>query len=177
MKFYRVEPEYKKCVTDTTTWKKEIDGETAYLTKCEAYRWGAFLIRVPETDAEIDERLEEKEMTREDVKNFYGEDFDLNELWLPDPTEEWFEMADYQAELLEMWDGCSTDWDLIVSSDVLDEEAKEEMLDHLMVVYDEEYDFGLNEEEWEDIDCVQEIHTTLSIVECDESGTPLEECE
>ena len=51
------------------------------------------------------------------------------------------------------------------------------MLDHLMVVYDEEYGFGLNEEGWEDIDCVQEIHTTLSIVECDESGTPLEECE
>ena len=37
-------------------------------------------------------------------------------------------MADYQAEMLEMWDGCSTDWDIIVSSEVLDEEAKEECL-------------------------------------------------
>lgn len=177
MKFYRIEPEYKKAVSDTTTWKKEINGETAYLTKCEVYRWGAFLIRVPETDEEIDERLEEKEMTREDVKNFYGEDFDLNELWLPDPEDGWYEMPDYQAELLEMWDGCSTDWDLIISEEVLSEEDKEEMLDHLMVVYDEEYDFGLNEEGWEDIDCVQEINTTLSIVECDESGELLEECE
>ena len=177
MKYFRIEPEFKKAVTDTETWKKEIEGETAYLTKSETYRWGAFLVRVPETDEEIKECLEDKDMTMEDVKNFYGEDFDLNELWLPDPTDEWYEMSDYQADMLEMWDGCATDWDIIVSKDVLDEEAKEEMLDHLMVVYDEEFDFGIVEEGWQEVDCVQEIHTTLSIVECEEDGTPLEECE
>jgi hypothetical protein len=79
--------------------------------------------------------------------------------------------------MLEMWDGCATDWDIIVSEDVLDEEAKEEMLDHLMNVYAEEFDFGIVEEGWQEVDCVQEIHTTLSIVECDEYGEPLEECE
>ena len=74
MKYVKVEPQFKKCVTDTTTWKKVIEGETAYLTKCETYRGGSFLINVPETPEEIKECLAYRDMTLSDAYEYFGED-------------------------------------------------------------------------------------------------------
>jgi len=177
MKYVKVEPQFKKCVTDTTTWKKVIEGETAYLTKCETYRGGSFLINVPETPEEIKECLAYRDMTLSEAYEYFGEDFDLNELWLPNPDEDWVEMGDYQAELLDMYDGCATDWNLILSDDIMSEEDQEELLDKLEMVYDEEHDLGIAEEGWEECDCVQEIHCELTLSECDEYGNVLEESE
>ena len=85
-------------------------------------------------------------------------------------------MSEYRAELLDMYDGCATDRNLILTDDVMSEEDQEELLDKLEMVYYEEYDFGITEEGWEECDCVQEIHCELTLSECDEHGNVLEEC-
>lgn len=172
MKYYLIEPQFKKCVTDLSTWKKEFeDGTVCWLTKEELYRSGSFVVRYPETDDEILEELQDRDIdSLEDFYEFYGEDAKLEELWLPDAEEEWFEMEDYHAEMLEMWDGCATDWNLQVVRGDMTEEEKEDLLEQLENLYAEEFDCGIESDGWEHKGCHQQIHCALSINECDEHG-------
>ena len=50
MKHYRMEPTYKKSVVENTTYSK--GGVIA--TYEEGYRWGQFVIHIPETEEEFE---------------------------------------------------------------------------------------------------------------------------
>ena len=56
MKYYRLEPSVKKSIIEWHTFKrKDADGNTIFLRKELGWRYGAWLISVPETDEEIKE--------------------------------------------------------------------------------------------------------------------------
>ena len=56
MKYYKLEPSVKKSVIEWHSFKrKDADGNTIFLRKELGWRYGSWLISVPETDEEIKE--------------------------------------------------------------------------------------------------------------------------
>lgn len=42
MKYYRMEPQYKKCVVEFQRWTRTVDGVEFRLEREQGWRWGAF---------------------------------------------------------------------------------------------------------------------------------------
>ena len=60
MKYYRIEPTYKKSVVEWTIFRREYNGTNQFLRKELGWRWGSFVIEVPDTDEEKLEWAKEK---------------------------------------------------------------------------------------------------------------------
>jgi hypothetical protein len=61
MKHYRIEPTYKKSVLEFDIFKRhDEDGNLIFLRKELGWRWGSFLVRVPETEEEALEWVKEQ---------------------------------------------------------------------------------------------------------------------
>lgn len=175
MKYYRIEPTYKKAVVDYISFTK--DGVTA--TKELGWRWGEFMINVPETDEEIlawGNRNEEYYETLDDVRNDYGlelgEEFPLS-TFLPEETDEFVDLDDYDYEMLSIRDTCWEYWN--ISSADMSEEDKEALIEELEEIYNEEYEEGIENAGWEYSYANTEIHTSVSVKECDDTGSVLDE--
>ncbi len=173
MKYYRVEPTMKKSVVETEIFARE-DGLRLSLEV--GWRWGEFVIHVPETDEELQPWLDNWGITKEE----YDEDPDSYPL-IPDPDEDdMIELEDWRHEMLSTWDGCWEDFDVYAPYNwdkELNEDDKENILEFLReegsTALWEEYDEGHVMNGWDSIDCKSVIYNGYTIVECDEIGNPL----
>ena len=52
MKYYVIEPSYKKSVIEYTLFKRQVEGDMQFLRKELGWRWGSFGVAVPETEEE-----------------------------------------------------------------------------------------------------------------------------
>lgn len=174
MKHYRIEPTYKKSVVEFRVWKK--DNITA--TQEIGWRWGEFIIHVPETEDELKEWCQIRGYEGiQDLKDSYGLEDDEpipQSAFLPEETDEYVELDDYDWELISTWDGCWEYWSVAATDKKMEDEEKEALVEEIESIYEESYEDGLYEAGWEDIAYYTEIQTQVSIQECDESGNIIE---
>ena len=86
MKHFRIEPTYKKSVIELSTFRRPLEeltgndedkGKFAYLRKGLGWRWGSFMISVPDTEEEIKEFLEERgnyDSVAEYLADYWGDE-------------------------------------------------------------------------------------------------------
>jgi len=192
MKYFRIEPTYKKSVVEFTYFRRPLEeltnndedkGKFAFLHKELGWRWGSFMISVPDTQEEIDEYIEEEGYDSVfefadahgcticvDDKVILQENFSMADVLLPSTNDEWIDLTeDYpNAEMLDCWDGCWEDWNIKTNGPVLSD--VDEMMEEIEEAYNEEYEEGVEELGWEFLDNQFEIHCNVTVVECDEHG-------
>lgn len=155
MKQYILQPAYKKSVIEWTTWSKEINGVKHMLQREVGWRWGAFVINVPETEAEVLAFMDDKgygDVDLDIMLDDYGVTT-LEEMCLPDPEEESVELEDYDHEMIETWDGCWDDWSVnCYAGEGLDEDSRYELAEAMQEIYEEGYEEAIEEDGWEFID-------------------------
>ena len=182
MKYYRVEPTYKKSVVEIAVFRrKDEDGNNCFLRKELGWRWGSFLFSVPETEEEIKEFLEangQYDSLQEYLADHYGhediitEDTQLEEYLLPDPEADSVDITEDfpDAEMLDCWDGCWEYWSATRYPEDYTEEEQEELIEEIEEAYGEMYEEGVEELGWEFIDTYFEMHCQPEITQCDEYG-------
>ena len=193
MKHYLLEPTYKKSLVEYTIFRRlNENGDPIFLRKELGWRWGSFMISIPDTEEEAMEYLESKGYEGEDaVLNwaidyghtlFDGEtesldpDTTLVEMvqsqMLPSETDEFVDITeDYEdAEMIDCWDGCWEFWSVDSYKVELDEEEKEAMVEEAEEAYAEEYEEAVEELGWEFVDTCFELHCSPKITPCDEHG-------
>lgn len=187
MKYYRIEPTYKKSVVEWTIFRREHNGTNQFLRKELGWRWGSFVIEVPDTDEEKLEWAKEKgyDNLQECLEDYYGHedvetDPDLSDYLLPDPEDDYVEITeDYNGQMIDCWDGCWDDWSISTpgadEDEEMDEEEQDAILEEAQIAYDEEYEEGVEALGWTFVDCQFDICCTTTAVECDEYGNVLEE--
>lgn len=153
MKEYIIEPSYKKSVIEWTSWAKEINGVNHYLQRELGWRWGSFVINVPETEEEIQAFV--KEYGYEDLESLL-EDYSVDsieEIALPDPEDDEVQLDDYEYEMLDCWDGCWDDFAVHVYLEGgLDEDERSELAEAMQEIYEEGYEDAIEEDGWEPMD-------------------------
>lgn len=187
MKHFRIEPTYKKSVIELSTFRRPLEeltgndedkGKFAYLRKELGWRWGSFMISVPDTEEEIKEFLEERgsyESVAEYLADYHGEEdiiiesTTLQEYLLPSEDDDFVDLTeDYDAEMLDCWDGCWEDWDITTNGPKL--EDVDEMIEEIEEAYSEEYEEGVEALGWQFIDNFFEIHCNVTVTPCNEHG-------
>ena len=187
MKHFRIEPTYKKSVIELSTFRRPLEeltgndedkGKFAYLRKELGWRWGSFMISVPDTEEEIKEFLEERgsyESVAEYLADYHGEEdiivesTTLQEYLLPSVDDDFVDLTeDYDAEMLDCWDGCWEDWDIITNGPKLAD--VDEMIEEIEEAYSEEYEEGVEALGWQFIDNFFEIHCNVTVTPCNEHG-------
>jgi hypothetical protein len=171
MRQFKMEPTWKKSVVEYTQFFK--DG--VHLTREEGWRGATFLINIPETEEEFLEWCNEKGYeTIEEVKEWYSHVFEneaIVDKYLaicgPDLGDKNFEMDDYDHEMVEMWDGCWADWTIATHGEIsLTEEEKDELLERIEELYDEDHIEGLEQDGWEQTNYWVEIQCPVTLEEC-----------
>ena len=196
MKHFRIEPTYKKSVIERTMFKRPLsdltdegkENQWAYLEKELGWRWGSFMISVPDTQEEMDEYLKEAEYDNlfdfasdhgctyyEDDVEKLPEDFSILDVLLPSTNDDWVDLTeDYpDAEMIECWDGCWEDWTIRTGGPKLSD--TDEMMEEIEEAYSEEYEEGVEELGWTFVDNFFEIHCKVTVTPCDETGNVFEE--
>ena len=187
MKHFRIEPTYKKSVIELTVFRRPLDdltgneedkGKFAYLRKELGWRWGSFRIDVPETEEEIAEFLEERggyDSVAEYLADYYGEEdiivesTTLDEYLLPNTEDDFVDLTeDYDAEMIDCWDGCWEDWDIVTGGPKLSD--VDEMMEEIEEAYNEEYEEGVEALGWQFMDNSFEIHCNVTVTPCNEYG-------
>jgi hypothetical protein len=204
MKYYLLEPTYKKSVIEFTAFKRiDEEGNTIFLRKELGWRWGSFLISVPETEEEAysfihgqgydnlfdwasdfgfttwnretgEETLDVDESNPEAGPDVVAM---VTHQLMPQETDDFVDITeDYpDAEMIETWDGCWEHWTVESYQTEIPEEEQEAIIEEVEEVYSEEYEEGVENLGWEFIDTYFEMHCSPKLVPCDEHGTPLEE--
>lgn len=187
MKHFRIEPTYKKSVVEYTVFRRPLDdltgneedkGKFAYLRKELGWRWGSFRIDVPETEEEIKEFLEERggyDSVAEYLADYWGdediivESTTLEEYLLPSTEDDFVDLTeDYEAEMIDCWDGCWEDWDIVTGGPKLSD--TDEMMEEIEEAYNEEYEEGVEALGWQFMDNSFEIHCNVTVTPCNEYG-------
>lgn len=185
MKYYRLEPSYKKSVVEIAVFRrKDEDGNNCFLRKELGWRWGSFLLSVPETEEEIQEFLKERggyESIQEWLADIYGDEYyitentTLEEFLLPSTESDFVDITeDYEdAEMIECWDGCWEYWSASRYPEEYTEEEQEELVEQIEEVYAEEYEEGVENLGWEYVDTYFEMHCNPVLTMCDANGEDL----
>lgn len=187
MKHFRIEPTYKKSVIELSTFRRPLEeltgndedtGKFAYLRKELGWRWGSFMISVPDTEEEIKEFLEERgnyDSVAEYLADYWGdediivESTTLQEYLLPSEDDDFVDLTeDYDAEMLDCWDGCWEDWDITTNGPKLAD--VDEMIEEIEEAYSEDYEEGVEALGWQFIDNFFEIHCNVTVTPCNEHG-------
>mgnify|MGYP000955409845 CR=1 FL=1 len=125
MKYFLLEPTYKKSVVEYTTFVKKTEDATIRATREEGYRWGSWIIKVPETVEDAVEWCADMNCSFEDD---FENDLDaLIESATPDVNNDFHEVDDYNNEFVELFDGCWADWTIHVTGDGKDNYDEEEI--------------------------------------------------
>ena len=171
MKRYVVTPQNKKSVIELQTFTKEIKGHKVTMVYEECWRWGSFILDVPETEAEVNEWLKEEVNydTLAECLEDYGVET-IEEILLPDPTEDVLMITeDYGTyfELVETWDGCASDFRAYChgSEDALSEEELEQIAEEFSEGWYEDYIEWAEANGWVEDYCDYEIHGGFEIKE------------
>ncbi len=203
MKYYKLESSYKKAITEIYTFKRPLNeltndekdiGKWAYLSKEMGWRWGEWLIEVPETDAEIAEWINASEYYNniEDVADQHGfhiidesnniiVDPDMapfqimHKMLVPSIDEEYVDITeDYPDAEMICVDDCFWEdiWDIRTSGPKLSDVDK--MIDEIEATYDEDYQEGIEALGWTFVENYFEMRCNPVITECDKNGNSLE---
>lgn len=199
MKHYIIEPTWKKSVIEKTIFRRtNEDGKIIFLEKELGWRWGSFMISVPETEEEAVEFIKSEGYDGESAVLDWAMDWghtildDSNEevldpdttvlemvqsQLLPDESDEFVDITeDYgHAEMLECWDGCWEYWHARSYQIELTEEEQEAMVEEAEAAYYEDNEEGVKALGWEYVDTFFEMHCSPKITECDATGEPLED--
>ena len=193
MKYFLLEPTYKKSTVEKTFFRRELEpltgnsedaGKWAYVTKELGWRWGSFLISVPETEEEVLEFV--KSSGYDDVLSWaidHGEsitqgdeevlppNFSLYNYLVPSEDAEYVDVTeDYpEAEMYECWDGCWEDWEVSSTGTTPDVDIEE-----IEEAFSEDYEEGVEELGWTFVDMAFELHCNPKITPCDENGQVFE---
>ena len=193
MKYFLLEPTYKKSTVEKTFFRRELEpltgnpedaGKWAYVTKELGWRWGSFLISVPETEEEVLEFV--KSSGYDDVLSWaidHGEsitqgdeevlppNFSLYNYLVPSEDAEYVDVTeDYpEAEMYECWDGCWEDWEASSTGTTPDVDIEE-----IEEAFSEDYEEGVEELGWTFVDMAFELHCNPKITPCDENGQVFE---
>lgn len=194
MKNYLLEPTYKKSVVEYTLFKrKNEEGQLIFLRKELGWRWGSWMLSVPETEEEAYAYIKEQgydnlldwaydyghTVTNDNGDEVLDPDSNVIEMvamqCLPSAADEFVDITeDYpNAEMIECWDGCWEFWDVFsYQVEDLDEDEVEAIKEEAEEAYDEEYEEGVEALGWEFVDTYFEMHCSPSIVRCNENGEP-----
>ena len=196
MKHYRVEPTWKKSVVEWTLFqRKDENGIVENLRKELGWRWGSWMVSIPETQEELDKWVEDHPNyeTIEDWAYDYGHaDMDddenitidgdifeiLEQQLLPSEDDESVDITeDYDMEMIETWDGCWEYFHVDSWRKEIPEDEAEALVEEAEAAYEENYEEGIEELGWEYVDTYFEMHCSPRITECDENGNVEEEDE
>jgi hypothetical protein len=175
MKYFLLEPTYKKSVVEYTTFVKKTEDATIRATREEGYRWGSWIIKVPETVEDAVEWCADMNCSFEDD---FENDLDaLIESATPDVNNDFHEVDDYNNEFVELFDGCWADWTIHVTGDGKDNYDEEEIQEEVENAWDEEWNSGVENVGYEELGCWCEIQVEPKLTPCDERGAILDEVE
>lgn len=180
MKTVLLEPTFKKSLLEFQVWEKEIDGKMVRATMETGWRWGSFLINIPETEEEIlewaNERVGQSDYytDMEHILGDYGQDTieDLTKyVFCPNENDDFIEINDYDFEMQETWDGCWEEWTVKVpsDSDFDEDEIREEVEEGWQ---EDSYDY-MESNGWLEVETYYELHCNPKISELDENGEPI----
>ena len=196
MKYYIVEPTYKKSLVEKAIFsRKNEEGKTIFLERELGWRWGSFLFTVPDTEEEALSHI--KEQGYDDVLDWaYDHGYTITDdngdevldpdhsivdmlatKLLPEESDDFVDITeDYShAEMIECWDGCWEYWNARSFQVELSEEEQETLIEGAEEAYDEEYEEGVEALGWEFVDTLFELHCSPKITPCDEHGKPLDD--
>lgn len=199
MKYYLLEPSYKKSVYEYDLFKRQdSDGNTIFLRKELGWRYGSFLISVPENEKEASDYITDQgyddwvlwagdyghlEYDSEKM-DYITEGVEISSLveWiaqsaLPDENDEHIDITeDYpNAEMLVCDDGCWQDWEVYSYSTEVDEDDADTWKEDASEAFDEDYQEGVEALGWEYVDSYFEMHCNPKLTPCDERGVVWEE--
>jgi len=175
MKYFLLEPTYKKSVVEYTTFVKKTEDATIRATREEGYRWGSWIIKVPETVEDAVEWCADMNCSFEDD---FENDLDaLIESATPDVNNDFHEVDDYNNEFVELFDGCWADWTIHVTGDGKDNYDEEEIQEEVENAWDEEWNSGVENVGYEELGCWCEIQVEPKLTPCDERGAILDKVE
>jgi len=173
MKHYLIEPQVKKSVIEREHFKRtREDGVVEMLEMETGWRWGSFMINIPETEEEIKVILDDwgAETLEEYLEDRCVET--LEQALLPNPTDDEILLTeDYNADVLETDDGCWTIFSAYGKD--LDEEQREALVEEAQEAYGEDWYDGLERLGWQQDDVYFELQGEFNMVQCDENGNPL----
>ena len=197
MKHYIIEPTYKKSLVEKTIFRRtNEEGKLIFLEKELGWRWGSFMISVPETEEEALEFIKSEGYEGDNAvmdwaldyghtiwdgdKEFLDPDTTVLEMvqsqMMPEETDDFVDITeDYgHAEMLDCWDGCWEFWSARSYQAELTEEEKDAFVEEAEEAYAEEYEEGVEELGWEFTETYFELHCSPKITECDATGQPLD---
>ena len=195
MKHYLIEPTYKKSLVEKTIFRRtNEEGKNIFLEKELGWRWGSFVISVPETEEEGMECIKEQgydnildwaydhgyTVPDDNGDEILDPDHSFIEVlqsqMLPEESDEFVDITeDYpHAEFMDAWDGCWEYWNARSYQVELSEEEQEAFVEEAEEVYAEEHEEGVEALGWEFIDTFFELHCSPKITECDATGQPLD---
>jgi len=198
MKYYIVEPSYKKSFVEITAFKRtDENGNLIWLRKELGWRWGSFLFSVPETveeamvflkDQGYDEVLDwaydyGHTITDDNGDEVIDPDADIVSMivqqFLPNASDDFVDITeDYpNAEFIDAWDGCWEYWNVSSYQTEISEEEQEAIIEEVEEAYGEGYEEAVEELGWEFVDTYFEIQCNPQITPCDEDGNKFEENE
>ena len=201
MKHYLLEPTYKKSLIEYTIFRRmNENNKPIFLRKELGWRWGSFMISIPETEEEITEYLESHGYEGENAALEWAMDYGftiadattgvieqpdepiadlIKGQLLPSEDDEFVDVTeDYgDAEFIDAWDGCWEYWYVDSYLVELDEEEKEAWVEEAEEAYEEMHEEGVEELGWEFVDTSFELHCPPKITPCDEHGKIFEESE
>lgn len=196
MKYFKVEPTYKKSVVEFDIFKRvDENGHNVFLRKELGWRWGSFMVSVPETMEEAQEWVENQGYeTFKDWAGDYGHlEYDeetqeyiedpnidylelIEEQLLPKESDDFVDITeDYDMEMIDCWDGCWEDWTVNSYQTEIDDDLREEWIEAAEAAWEEDYQEGVEELGWEFVDNMFEMHCSPKIIPCDEHGHTDEE--
>lgn len=195
MKYYRIEPTYKKSVVEFDIFKRhDEDGNLIFLRKELGWRWGSFLVSVPETEEESLEYIKEQGYDGDTAALDWAMDYGhtvtegddevipsdtslvelVQEQLLPNETDDFVDITeDYDMEMLYCDDGCWEDWSVTSYVTDIDDEQQELWIEEAESAWDEDYQEGVEELGWEFVDNMFEMQCSPRIIPCDENGHDL----
>jgi hypothetical protein len=180
MRHYRLEPTDKKSAVEHTQYFK--DGMVA--TCEEGYRWGQYIIHIPETEEEFEAWASKFGMSLEDADdNYYHifSDDSIKDKYLeicgPDLGSDNFDMDDYHHDLIELWDCCWEHWyvEKVDLAEELTDKEEEGLIEHLQDLYEEGYNEAVEADGWVLKQAWSEIQCSVTLVPCDEDGYTAQE--
>ena len=177
MKQYKLEPTSKKSLLEYTVWRKTLENGKDVIAILETgWRWGSFALHVPETEKEIIEWANvncgnpDYYQSIEEVFNDYAVESveEFLTVIMPDPNLEFHEMNDYNAEMIETWDGCWEDWSLGGSVEAEEGVDMDVILEELEEGWYEDSWSYMEENGWLEEESYFEICTTITLEEMDD---------
>lgn len=168
MKYFLLEPTYKKSVVEYTTFVKKTEDATIRATREEGYRWGSWIIKVPETVEDAAEWCEDMNCSFED--DFENDLAALIESATPDVENDFHEVDDYNNEFVELFDGCWGDWTIHITGEGKDNYDQEEIQEEVETAWEEEWNSGVENAGYEEQGCWCEIQVQPKLTPCDENG-------